>query len=281
VTPDDYARAARAMIAAAERGQSATSILTRQCPNIARQIRQAGKCPKLLSLWGRSVNFDEYAQQEIVHPAILRAIGELASVPLRGRIVHSGLQHTYGYLFSLIETPFGFKRERWLNSALDDGFGFKKPTLRAEPASGTLLGNLTCFLSRLALCENRSGVEETHIANVVKDYAFDRLQRTRITEEVALPRNASESPGRITLCTDLVKAPFAPDEILLIYSARSSARSRTKLLTAFPADPPLLDELIRRTGKRVPVRLRFNGYVARFPQTPVVGKRSIINWHRS
>ena len=61
----------------------------------------------LLALWGRSVNADENTGETIVHPAILAAIGALAGVPMRGRFVQAGLQHTYGYLFSLIDTPYG------------------------------------------------------------------------------------------------------------------------------------------------------------------------------
>src|SRR5262245_47126296 len=104
--------AARAMVTAADSGRSVVAVLRKLCPPVYRQIVQERKRPEVLSLWGRSSNVDENAGKVIVHPAILRAIGELAGVPMPGRIVHAGLQHTYGYLFSLIETPYGFKRDR-------------------------------------------------------------------------------------------------------------------------------------------------------------------------
>src|SRR6185312_10106073 len=102
---------ARAMIEAATRSRSAVKVLQKHCPHIYRQLVRLRECRGLLSLWGRSRNVDEFVEQAIVHPAILRVIGQLTGVPMRGRIVHAGLEHTYGYLFSLIETPFGYKRE--------------------------------------------------------------------------------------------------------------------------------------------------------------------------
>src|SRR5256885_4802858 len=111
--------AAKAMVTAAERGLPVLSVLKKLCPHIYRQIGHDSRFPGLLSLWGRSVNVDENAGQVIVHPAILQAIGELAGVPMRGRIVHAGLQHSYGYLFSLIDTPYGAKRDRWVSTELE------------------------------------------------------------------------------------------------------------------------------------------------------------------
>src|SRR5262249_2770464 len=95
------------------------------------------------------VNVDEYAGQTIVHPEILRAIGELAGVRMRSPVVHAGLQHTYGYLFSLIETPYGAKRDRWVTTDLETGFGLELSLLGEKPHDGTLLANLTWFLGRI------------------------------------------------------------------------------------------------------------------------------------
>src|SRR5262245_44928449 len=91
--------AAKTLVAAAEKGRSVLPLMKRLCPEICEQIRGDGKTPGLLSFWGRCVNVDENVNDIIVHPAILHAIATLAGVSMRGRIVHAGLQHTYGYLF--------------------------------------------------------------------------------------------------------------------------------------------------------------------------------------
>src|SRR5262245_13206806 len=108
------AGAAAEMIAAARAGEPIVPLLRRRCPEVLRQIVADARHPGLFSHWGRSANFDENAQSVIVDPAIVRAVGETAGVPARGRFVHAGLLHTYGYLFSLIETPYGAKRDRWV-----------------------------------------------------------------------------------------------------------------------------------------------------------------------
>src|SRR3712207_3234615 len=88
--PDQELQAAAlAMITAADLGRPVLPVLKRHCPYIHRQIVRCRREPGLLSFWGRSVNVDESAGQVIVHPAILAAIGELAGVPMRGRVVHA------------------------------------------------------------------------------------------------------------------------------------------------------------------------------------------------
>src|SRR5437660_421137 len=141
--------AAGAMQMAAENGRPVVPLLKKHCPPIHRQIVADGNTPGLLSFWGRSANVDENVGETIVHPAILQAIGQLAGVPMRGRFVHAGLQHTYGYLFSLIDTPYGAKRDRWLTTDLENGFGLDPTLLGDRPRKGTLLGNLTWFIGRI------------------------------------------------------------------------------------------------------------------------------------
>jgi hypothetical protein len=132
--------AAHAMVAAAARGRRVVPVLRRLCPHVYQQIVEDRRDPVRLACWGRSVNFDEYADEIIVRPAIVRGIGELAGIPMRGRFVHAGLQHTYGYLFGLIDTPFGPKRNRWLTTDLEKGFAVDASLWGERPKQGTLLG---------------------------------------------------------------------------------------------------------------------------------------------
>jgi hypothetical protein len=273
--------ASQAMIAAAEKGRPVIPVLAKLCPHIRRQIVEDGKFPGLLSLWGRSINVDENAGQIIVHPAILRAIGELAGVPMGGRVVHAGLQHTYGYLFSLIDTPYGAKRERWVTTDWERGFGIDLSLLGDRPRKGTLLANLTWFLRQIVY-RNESSIRRKlernarAVAPALVDFDYARLSVCRVTEQVLLGKNRRQ----VSLITDLVAYPRPPadpeaDSTVLVYSVRNGARSPIKLITGFPIRPRVRQELLApvRAGQKVPVRLRYNAYVSGFYGRTVTGRR--------
>jgi hypothetical protein len=227
-------------------------VLRQQCPAVMRQLVADRRQRGLLDLWGQSQNFDEHSHEVIVHPAILRLIGELAGVPLRESIVHAGLEHTYGYLFSLIKTPFGNKRDRWIESTLDEGFGLSRPTLRATPYRGTLLGNVTYFLGRIAFRDNRRelAILEQHrrrVAPPLLRVPWDAIRLRRIIE-TANVRRAAGKRHRVTIHTDLV--PFLHrtrnrhgDRQLLIYSVIAADAARPKLITAFTIQQEVVESL--------------------------------------
>lgn len=272
--------AAQKMIAAAERGQAVAPLLVRLCPGIARQIRRDRRHPKLFGFWGRCANVDEIVGKTIVHPAIPETIGKLAGVPMRGRFVHAGLQHTYGYLFSVLETPYGRKRDRWISTSLERGFGIDESLLGESPRQGTLLANLTWFLGQIVhRGRHRSlralGRIAAAVARELVDYDFARLAVCRIVETAALPGIR----GEIKLFTDLVSYPIPPAETgvagtLLVYSAQHGARSPIKLITAFPVNRQTINDLKAsvRPGK-VEVRLRYNAYALGFYGRALSGRR--------
>jgi hypothetical protein len=275
--------AAKAMVTAAEQGRPVVPVLKKLCPHIHRQIVQDSRFPGLLSLWGRSVNVDENAGQVIVHPAILQAIGELAGVPMRGRIVHAGLQHTYGYLFSLIDTPYGAKRDRWVSTELERGFGLDLSLLGDRPRAGTLLANLTWFLGQIAYrgrprCLRQLQGNAPAVAPALLDNDFARVPVSRI-EEQAIRTGKTSWP--VWLFTDLVPFPNPPadpgaENALLIYSVQTGARSPLKLITAFPIRPDVARQLQAAVPTRghAEVRLRYNAYV------PGLFGRTVTGWRR-
>jgi hypothetical protein len=254
------------MIAAAERGRSVVPVLGRLCPYVYRQIVRDHRYPQLFSYWGRAVNFDENVRQTIVHPAILRGIGELAGVPMAGRIVHAGLQHTYGYLFSVIETPYGFKRDRWITTDMEKGFGIDVSLLGERPKVGTLLANLAYFLGRIVLCfqpRRLRGLEgiASAVATELTRYDYSRLQ-TR----------------RLVLFTDMVPYVHPPrkpnaESTLLIYSVQRGLRARAQLLTAFPVTPAAVKEITAHVPTHGEICLRYNAYVRGLYGRTVIGQR--------
>ncbi len=279
-----YEQTARLVLEASEQGKPLRSLFKTHCPWIETQLRRAAKCPGLLGLWGRSLNYDEHAKAIIVEPPILRIIGELAGVALRGRIVHAGLEHTYGYLFSLIETPFGKKRERWLLPDLDQGFGFDVPTLRDQPQAGTLLLNLTYCLARIAFRDqpgllNHMLAEETAIAPWLWEFAFDKLAIRRVVEQVTIPAGRRQGT-RIELHTDLVSLPHGPsnESTLLVYSVVNGPRLGPQLITAFLIAKEPVREITSpdNQGEEVEVRARYNAYVEGLTGRTLIGRRFLV-----
>jgi hypothetical protein len=276
------AAAADEMIAAAGRS-SVTPILRKQCPGVFRQIATDSRHPELFPLWGRSANFDENAQSVIVDPAIVGAVGETAGVPMRGRFVHAGLLHTYGYLFSLIATPYGAKRDRWVLEQLENGFGLRPRLLSDVPDDGTLLANVTWFFGRIAFRGaaaqlNRLRRAVPHAAGDLFRYDFNSLAVRRIVEEARIPRGSRV----VRIVTDLVSYRRPPVEAtdentLLVYSVAGGSTAPPRLVTGFPVRQAAVDELCRsvpRSGA-AEIRLRYNAYLPGLYGRTVRGRRYV------
>jgi hypothetical protein len=285
---DSYlADAARAMIAAAAQSQSTVKVLQKHCPHIYSQLGRLRECRGLLSLWGRSHNVDEHAKQPIVDPAILQAIGQLTDLPMRGQIVHAGLEHTYGYLFSLIETPFGYKRERWTRPTIEDGFGIRSPTLRAEPAEGTLLTNLSWFAGQIAFRDRPRDLRRLQrmpdcVSPVVEQYPYSSLNICRILDEISCPDDGG-SRWPMQLQTDLVPFPCPPaqrdaDNHLLVYSFLNIRAERTRLITVFSVAQNLVHEMTapEMQGEVLLEHLPYNAYVRGLYGHPLRVRRCIV-----
>jgi hypothetical protein len=266
------------MIAAAEKGRNVVPVLTRLCPDIHDQIRRDGKTPGLFSFWGRCVNVDENVNEIIVHPAILEAIGNLAGVSMRGRAVHAGLQHTYGYLFSLLKTPYGYKRDRWVSPELALGFGLERSLLCSRPKEGTLLANLTWFLGQIVYSTDPASLARLKritgaVASELLDYDYDRLSAGCIAAQVSSKRN-------VWLYTDLVPFPHPPVDpeavnTLLAYSIQNGRSAPIRLITAFPLAPTRAKVIEKSTpaDADAEVRLQYNAYVPGLFGRTVPGQR--------
>jgi len=209
-------------------------------PVIAGALERDSRDPKLLAQWGRSLNFDEGVKATIVEPAILDLVLKLGGGPKRdGRIVHAGLEHTYGYLLNNLETSFGYKRERWTKGEIERGLRLAEGSLGPTPSEGTLLSNLTELLSEIA-------VEQSYKA-------------LRVTETI-------EKKGRtVVLYTDLVPFLEIPDDekansFLLVYSVKDPEQ---KFITAFPVNAGFVKGATdpKKLGTKVSISPRYNAYL--------------------
>ncbi|MDB4733216.1 hypothetical protein OAF42_02115 [Planctomicrobium sp.] len=169
--------------------RQALKLFESQVPGLFHQIQLAGRAKSLLKLWGQSLNVDDNTGTLIVEPKILQVLSQLSGVPLDSPIVHAGVEHTYGYLLSLIETPYGKKRERWVNSYLEKALGLSRPMFAPVVPQGTLLTNLTYFLGRIQFRGRRSELGYLRRSRELVDQALTQLnyrqmKPKRIIEEI-------------------------------------------------------------------------------------------------
>lgn len=247
----DIGRAA----AAAPDAPAALEILRSSAPALVRELEADARRPAMLSLWGQSLNFDEHARATIVAPHVLEAFASVLGLPApRGEVGHAGMTHSYGYVFSVLKTPYGFKRQRWVSGELEAGLGLPPGTFAPVPPKGTLLSNLTGFLGGIAF---RGDERERWLAAKPRRFDLSRRKPRRLSETVTLPDGRS-----FVLRTDLV--PYLRgDGSLLVYSYRDVAAARAFLITAFPVAKAFADSLLdpKTLGEGRLITTRYNGYV--------------------
>lgn len=263
---EDCPWAGAARLAAGKSGPALEQVFSSYAPGLLRQLDADRQNQALLKLWGESINYDELANGEIVDPGVLSFMASrLGAAQPRGRIVHAGAEHTYGYLFSLLPTKFGFKRARWVRPDIEDGLGLPRGSVGPGAPEGTLLANVTCLAGGIALKDDPAawallGKAAPACQAGIKNFAFAGVRRTRLTEEVLL------SGGRkVALRTDFV--PFrrssGGNTHLLVYSVYDSALRQAYLVTAFPVNQGFVENATAAggLGKDKPVQTRYNAHV--------------------
>jgi len=225
-------------------------------PDLRRSIRRDAKAGNLLSLWGKSLNYDENAKADIVLPPWLDRLLDFAGVePRQDRIVHAGIEHTYGYLFSNLKTPFGYKRARWVRGVIEEDLGLTKGLLGPAPSSGTLFSNVTYLLAKIALPD--LAPPPSTVADEIARWDLRSYDRVRVVETV------SDGDRRVEISTDLVAGKKG---YLLVYSIKDSEAAGPRLITAFPVDAAFFDRVTspQAQGADQPIRAQYNAYLENF-----------------
>jgi hypothetical protein len=174
------------------------------------------------------------------------------------------MEHTYGYLFSLLGTKFGFKRARWVKDDIESGLGLPRGLIGPDPAEGTLLRNVTCLAGGIALKDDAAAPPPLAGAGcpaILRKYAAARIPRLRLVETVALPGR-----GTVALRTDFVpfiKVSAAGNSHLLVYSVSDPAADTASLITAFPVSEAFVRNVLdpEKLGINKPVQTRYNAWV--------------------
>lgn len=244
---------------------SAVRLLNRTMPSIKRQVTTDALRGGPLSFWGRSRNHDEFADARIVPAPILQLLATFLGKDLSLETPHAGIQHCYGYLFSNLETPYGFKRSRWIETGIEESFGLSLDTLGPDPQQGTLLANATYFTGMIAFRGNSDASSRLRrllkmkVAQDLTGGAFLKCPHFRLSEQVRCDYRSVKQTW--TLQTDVVQA--TNDFAVLAYSVKNHKSNRHELITLFPVDPNTA-ETIKERGQLQhdgEIRPRYNAYV--------------------
>lgn len=248
--------------------------LREMLPEIAGQMERDGESQELLGMWGMSANADASDPgTPTVHPVLLAGIGELVGIDMKGEEVHAGVMHTYGYLLSNLETPFGFKRERYTQPVVENGLGLAKGSLSPRPKEGTLLANLTYVAGKVAFGDevDVGGVRESLVNTPAK--FGDRF----LLRETVLEADGVVLDEPVELRTELVEFGGdvrGKDTHWLVYSVWEGERG--KLITAFPVGRWMVKKLARQGGKDGEIRGRYNVRLGELEGKTLVGERDWI-----
>jgi hypothetical protein len=311
-----WAGVARTLIAQADSGheRDVGNSLKQLLPDLDRSLQEDSRRQGWKRLWGQSINYDEFAHGIIVHPAILGALGQRFGIrapmtlthvraegakegmgsellgkpssldPAGHPLAHAGLEHTYGYLFSVLKTSYGYKRARWVDGEIEEGFGIKPGLLGPRPAAGTLFSNVTYFAGRIAFRDEpgrlailKAGAKA--LPAEVRDFDFSKVHPIRL-EETVQAKDSTGDVRAVALRTDLV--PFihvsGKNSHWLIYSIHDPSEGGTLLVTAFPVNSGFVDMVTKAEdlGENKPVVTRYNGFVEGVTGHKLTGNRKVI-----
>lgn len=257
---------------------SILEVLKKENPHLSSQIEADAKDPLVLDFWGKSLNFDSGAKKQIISDSIIIDLQKTFNLSGDNRIVHAGITHTYGYLFSVLETPYGTKRKRWIEPTLNYGFALQGNSLSPDTMQGSLLSNVTYFAGKLAFKGDEEKSQLDQLKNVspeIRNFGYKKVSVTVLEEEVAA------SP--ITLRTTLVKLPFKKpqeeNDYLLVYTVLNQKEKKEVLITAFPIKKEAFAKTVDPAGlgKNQPIAVRYNAHVDGLMDQKQTGVRKILD----
>lgn len=242
---------------AVESKESFFDVLEDNHPALFNQILTDAKDPYLPMFWGQSYNFDSGAKKTIVDHKIMKELQGAFNIRNDNNIVHAGIIHTYGYLFSVIDTPYGYKRKRWIAPTLNYAFHMEENSLSPEALEGGMLSNITYFAGNIVFKDKTELKLMKNVSNEVFTFDYSLLETTRVEE--ILPE--------ITLVTTLVKLPRKKEkeenDYLLIYSSVSKKLNKEQLITVFPVNEESYKKITAKEGlgPNQKITLRYNAYL--------------------
>jgi hypothetical protein len=259
--------------------KSILAVLEIKNPALYNQILNDSKDSALLNFWGQSLNFDSGAKKKILPDQLISDLQAQFGIKNDNMIVHAGITHTYGYLFSILETPYGFKRKRWTEPTLNYAFNFNGNGLSPETMEGGLLSNITYFAGTLAfknMIERQALKNLKNVSNEVLHFDYSKLSVEVLEEQII-----GGAGDQITLRTTLVRLPFKREgeenDYLLIYSVLNPKKKKEVLITAFPIKKDAYKKITAREslGVNQPIIVRYNAYLEGLMEQKLTGVKKI------
>lgn len=115
----DLTSTARALTPSAVRNPDPAEL----APWLVEQVEASSTDDAQLAMWTSSTVIDDNLQAPVFDKPIFSWLHRGETGSYKFPIGHAGLMHTYGYLLSSVETPYGLKRTRWLTPDLANAFG--------------------------------------------------------------------------------------------------------------------------------------------------------------
>ncbi len=223
--PEAYATYA-ALFARLMQGQTADQ-LQDVLPGLPQRLHIAAQVSH--KYWTDSNLLDANAKADILPPKAMKGLGIPRRVTAGIPHAPAGMMHTYGYLFSQLQTPYGLKGQRWIEARIDERLGLPAGTFGPEPPAGEFTSNLTAVLYRLI---GVTGAPSAAAALEPEATPLGRLEEA-VTWET--PEGQRVSASIRTHLFDMRSVPGAAGdgEPLLVYEVVRGGRHR--LVTAFPA----------------------------------------------
>lgn len=225
-----------------------------ELPRLSANLKIAGDASA--KYWTDCTVFDELAKAEILPEKAMAGLGIRREVA--GGVAHSpaGVMHTYGYLFSQLQTAYGLKGKRWIESRLDERLGLPARTFSPLTADGEFASNLTSTLFQLI----GAPAKVAHAAKLKPSAKPLGRVEQRVTWKT--PGGKTVKASVFTYLVPLAPLPGfeTTDNFLLVYEVLRDGRHR--FTTAFPVGQGFADGIMGTKPDKEPVfKPRFNLYV--------------------
>ena len=211
--------------------------------------------------WGLSTVVDENTGGPVIDERLFGELHALAGLPSVWPVGNAGLLHVYGYLLSRVETPYGRKRDRWLDGGVARALGL--PAHAFAPWFDA--GGSSTPLERIALAA----------APIVNAGAGAGVV---FRADDSVPDAGGTATGRIAVARTIVVRDAASGATALVYAlgeadanggadafgaagavGAADAVGDLKLVTLFPVEG--VDEAWAERLRLEPPRLRYNAVI--------------------
>ncbi|WP_261165745.1 amino acid deaminase [Microbacterium sp. Marseille-Q6965] len=118
-----------------------------------------------LELWGHSTVVDENVGTPVITRELFDALHRAAGIAAEFPVGNAGVVHVYGYFFSEVLTPYGYKSDRWNDGVLARALGLPDSAFRlGDSAAHTPLERVTAAALPLLLSPPADAVEVVDVS---------------------------------------------------------------------------------------------------------------------